>query len=197
MGSADIESHEYKKQFAHEATRLAIESVERGWGGPFGAVIVKDGQIIGRGQNRVLLTGIPVYHAEVTAIIDACTRLNSKALLGPGCNEGNLKLIPRPEGSTDPVPERAQMLKGCDIYVSGAPCPMCMSAIYWARIDRVYFGTSLEDATKIGFDDEFQYIDFRLPWKDRKAIKCFPDFERGDALRACEAWANKVDRHPY
>ena len=197
MSKPDIESNEYKKQFLHEATRLAIESVEKGWGGPFGAVIVKDGEIIGRGQNRVLLTGIPVYHAEVTAIIDACGRINSKALLGSDYYEGNLKMIPRPEGSPDPVPERAQMLKGCDLYVNGAPCPMCMSAIYWARIDRVYFGTRLADTSKIGFDDEFQYIDFKLPWEDRKAIKCFPDFEREFALKACEAWQNKKDRHPY
>ena len=79
----------------------------------------------------------------------------------------------------------------------GAPCPMCMSAIYWARIDRVYFGTRLEDTSKIGFDDEFQYIDFRLPWEQRKAIQCFPDFERDFALQACQAWMNKTDRHPY
>ena len=197
MSAIDIESNEYKKQFLHEATRLAIESVEKGWGGPFGAVIVKDGEIIGRGQNRVLITGIPVYHAEVTAIIDACGRINSKALLGSDSYEGNLKMIPRPEGSPDPVPERAQMLKGCDLYVNGAPCPMCMSAIYWARIDRVYFGTRLEDTSKIGFDDEFQYIDFRLPWEERKAIQCFPDFEREYALKGCEAWSNKSDRHPY
>src|ERR1700692_4828233 len=84
MSNLDFESHEYKKQFMHEATRLAIDSVEKGWGGPFGAVIVKHGKVIGRGQNRVLLTGIPVYHAEVTAIIDASLRLNSKALLGSG-----------------------------------------------------------------------------------------------------------------
>ena len=71
-----------------------------------------------------------------------------------------------------------------------------MSAIYWARIDRVYFGTRLEDTSKIGFDDEFQYIDFRLPWKERKAIQCFPDFEREYALKACEAWQNKPDGHP-
>ena len=89
------------------------------------------------------------------------------------------------------------MLKGCELYVNGAPCPMCMSAIYWARIDKVYFGTRLSDTSKIGFDDEFQYIDFRLPWEDRKAIKCYPDFEREDALKACEAWQNKKDRHPY
>ena len=159
----DIDSDEYKKQFLHEATKLAIESVEKGWGGLFGAVIVRNGKIIGRGQNRVLLTGIPVYHAEVTAIIDACSRINSKALLGSDYYEGNLKMIPRSAGSPDPVPERAQMLKGCDLFVNGAPCPMCMSAIYWARIDRVYFGTRLEDTSKIGFDGEFQYIDFRPP----------------------------------
>src|SRR6516225_2762847 len=70
------------RKFMEEATRLAIESVEKGWGGPFGAVIVKDGEIIGRGQNRVLLTGCPVFHAEIAAIIDASSRLNPKALLG-------------------------------------------------------------------------------------------------------------------
>jgi tRNA(Arg) A34 adenosine deaminase TadA len=128
MSNIDIESHKYKKQFMHEATRLAIESVEKGWGGPSGAVIVKDGKVIGRGQNRVLLTGIPVHHAEVTAIIDASLRLNSKALLGSDSYDGVLEMIPRPEGSPDPVPERAKMLKGCELYVNGAPCPMCMSA---------------------------------------------------------------------
>lgn len=137
--------------------------MEKGWGGPFGAVIVKDGKIIGRGQNRVLLTGLPVDHGQITAIIDACSRFNTKTLLGSDVYEGNLKLIPRPEGSPDPVPERAQMLKGCDHDVNGAPCPMCMSAFYWARIDRVDFGTRLEDTrpeetSKIAFDDEFQYI---------------------------------------
>lgn len=71
-----------RRRFIEEATRLAIESVEKGWGGPFGAVIVKDGAIVGRGQNRVLLTGCPVYHAETTAIMDACQRLNPKAPLG-------------------------------------------------------------------------------------------------------------------
>ncbi len=123
-------------KFAEEATRLAIESVEKGWGGPFGAVIVKDGRIIGRGQNRVLLTGCPVYHAEVTAIVAACAKLNPKAVLGGGDDAGTtLERIPRPAGSTDPVLQRAKMLKGCEIYINGAPCPMCLSAIYWARID--------------------------------------------------------------
>lgn len=197
MSGADINSVEYKKQFLHEATRLAIESVEKGWGGPFGAVIVKDGKIIGRGQNRVLLTGIPVFHAEVTAIMDATARLNQKALLGSDYYSGTLEMIPRPEGSPDLVPERAVMLKGCELYVNGAPCPMCMSAIYWARIDKVYFGTRLEDTSKIGFDDQFQYEDFKRPYAERTAIECHPDFEREYALKACEAWANKKDNHPY
>lgn len=185
-------------KFAEEATRLAIESVEKGWGGPFGAVIVKDGEIIGRGQNRVLLTGCPVYHAEVTAIIDASAKLSPKALLGSDYHEGTiLEMIPRPEGSPDPVPARAKMLKGCEIYINGAPCPMCMSAIYWARIDRVYFGAGLEDTSKIGFDDAFQYEDFKLAWEKRKNISVVPGFERETCLKAYEAWMDKKDRHPY
>jgi guanine deaminase len=186
-----------KKQFMEEATRLAIESVEKGWGGPFGAVIVKDGEIIGRGQNRVLLTGIPVYHAEITAIIDASTRLNPKALLGSEYGAGTiLEMIPREEGSVDPVPERAKMLKGCEIYINGAPCPMCMSAIYWSRIDHLYFAASLKDTSAIGFDDAFQYDDFTKPWTERR-ITVTENFERDTGLKAYEAWTNKTDRHPY
>ena len=166
-----------------EATRLAIESVEKGWGGPFGAVIVKDGEIIGRGQNRVLLTGCPVFHAEVTAIMDASARLNPKALLGTDYGAGTiLEMIPREAGSPDPVPERARMLKGCEIYINGAPCPMCMSAIYWSRIDHVYFAASLEDTSAIGFDDAFQYEDFALPWSKRR-ITVTENFERESASR--------------
>lgn len=118
-----------KSIFMQEATRLAIESVEKGWGGPFDAIIVKDGEVVGRGQNRVLLTGCPVFHAEITAIMDASARLNPKALLGSDYGAGTiLEMIPREAGSPDPVPERARMLKGCEIYINGAPCPMCMSA---------------------------------------------------------------------
>jgi len=187
-----------RTRFAEEATRLAIESVEKGWGGPFGAVVVKDGEIIGRGQNRVLLTGIPVLHAEVTAIMDAVARLNPKALLNTDQSTGTtLELIPRPEGSPDPVPRRARMLKGCEIYVNGAPCPMCMSAIYWARIDRVYFGASLEDTSAIGFDDAFQYEDFARPWHQRANVAVVPNFERERCLAAYRVWESKRDRHPY
>jgi guanine deaminase len=184
-------------KFMEEATRLAIESVEKGWGGPFGAVIVKDGQIIGRGQNRVLLTGIPVFHAEVTAIMDASARLNPKALLGSDYGLGTiLEMIPREAGSPDPVEQRARMLKGCDIYINGAPCPMCMSAIYWSRIDHVYFAASLKDTSAIGFDDAFQYEDFAKPWSERR-IAVSENFERETGLKAYKAWMDKKDRHPY
>jgi tRNA(Arg) A34 adenosine deaminase TadA len=186
-----------KRIFMQEATRLAIESVEKGWGGPFGAVIVKDGEIIGRGQNRVLLTGCPVFHAEVTAIMDASAHLNPKALLGSDYNVGTiLEMIPREAGSPDPVPERARMLKGCEIYINGAPCPMCMSAIYWSRIDQVYFGASLKDTSAIGFDDAFQYEDFAKPWAMRR-IAVAENFERDTGLKAFKAWMDKKDRHPY
>jgi guanine deaminase len=187
-----------EQRFMEEAARLATESVEKGWGGPFGAVIVRDGEIIGRGQNRVLLTGIPIWHAEIAAIEDACKRLNPKYLLGGDYYEGTiLEMIPRPPGSPDPVPERAKMLKGAEIYINGAPCPMCMSAIYWSRIEKVYFGGTLEDTSKIGFDDEFQYNDFKLPWDQRKNIKVEPGAWREVGLKAYETWMNKKDRHPY
>jgi len=186
-----------RRAFIEEAARLALESVEKGWGGPFGAVVVKDGEIIGRGQNRVLLTGCPIFHAEITAIIDASARLNPKALLGSDYHAGTtLEMIPREPDFPDPLPERARMLKGCEIYVSGAPCPMCMSAIYWARIDRLYFGASLDDTRQIGFDDAFQYEDFTRPW-DRRRITVVTDFERDACLTAYRAWENKLDRHPY
>jgi guanine deaminase len=184
-------------KFMDEAVKLAIESVERGWGGPFGAVIVKDGEIIGRGQNRVLLTGCPVFHAEVTAIMDASARLNPKALMGSDYAAGTiLDMIPREQGSPDPVANRAKMLKGCEIYISGAPCPMCMSAIYWSRIDHVYFAANLADTSKIGFDDAFQYEDFAKPWSKRR-IKVSEEFGREKGLKAYDAWMNKTDRHPY
>ena len=186
-----------QRKFMEEATRLAIELVEKGWGGPFGAVIVKDGEIIGRGQNRVLLTGCPVFHAEVTAIIDASGKLNPKGLLGTDYGAGTiLEMIPREANSPDLVPMRARMLKGCDIYINGAPCPMCMSAIYWSRIDRVFFGNSLKDTSKIGFDDAFQYEDFAKPWSERH-IPIAENFERDLTMKSYKAWMDKEDRHPY
>lgn len=110
--------------FMREAIRLASESVQSG-GGPFGAVVVRDGRIIGRGVNRVTLDSDPTAHAEVQAIRNACANL------------GDFRLT------------------GCDLYVSCQPCPMCTAAIYWARIDRVFYAADAADAAAVGFDDLF------------------------------------------
>ena len=169
-----------------EACRLAEESVAEGWGGPFGAVIARGGELVARGQNRVLLTGDPTCHAEVDAIRNATAALGAASVLRP---------VARPEGSDDPVPERARMLMGLEVYASGAPCPMCMSAIYWARLDAVHYANDWEDARAIGFDDAFQYEDFALPLADRRLpiTRLRPDL----GVPSFAAWAAKPDRHPY
>jgi guanine deaminase len=180
-----------------EACRLARESVDNDWGGPFGAVIAKDGEIVARGQNRVLLTGDITAHAEVEAIRKAVAALNPEApsISPEHRNESTLELVDRPEGSPDPVPKRAKMLMGHEIYISGAPCPMCMSAIYWARIDAVYFANDLDATSKLGFDDAFQYEDFAKPYEERriKIAQLRPDL--GEEPN--RAWAEKADNHPY
>src|SRR5690242_9351594 len=107
-----------------EAIRLALDGVASGRGGPFGAVVVKDGQIIGRGQNEVTSTNDPTAHAEVIAIRQACKH------------------------------QRTFHLTGCELYTSCEPCPMCLSAIYWAHIDRYYFGCTAHDAAAIQFADD-------------------------------------------
>ena len=122
--------------------RAAIEQSRQGMlrndGGPFGAVVVKDGHIIGKGNNKVTSTNDPTAHAEVVAIRDACRHLNSF------------------------------QLEGCVIYTSCEPCPMCLGAIYWARPEKVYFGCTREDAAKIGFDDDFIYREMTLPLEGRQ-----------------------------
>ncbi|MGN9838853.1 nucleoside deaminase [Nonomuraea sp. H19] len=185
------------KDFMAEAVRLAAESVTKGWGGPFGAVIVKDGEILARGQNRVLLTGDPTAHGEVEAIRKAVQVLNPEApsVSEEHQNESTLELVPRPDGSPDPLPERARMLMGCSLYTSGYPCPMCMSAIYWSRIDAVHFSADLEATRKIGFDDAFQYEDFTRPLDQRKIQVDQISPELG--AQAYAAWTNKRDHHPY
>lgn len=117
----------YNPEFMKEAIRLANQCFESGQGGPFGAVVVKDGQIIGRGHNMVTAHNDPTAHAEVMAIRDACQKLGTF------------------------------QLTGCELYASSEPCPMCFGAIYWARPDRIYFGASCEDAADAGFDDSFIY----------------------------------------
>lgn len=120
-----------------ESIQLAVENVLTGQGGPFGAIVVKDGQIIGRGSNRVTSLNDPTAHAEVQAIREACSHLNHF------------------------------QLTGCEIYTSCEPCPMCIGAIYWARPDAVYYACSKEDAAAIGFDDQFIYEQIALPVEQR------------------------------
>lgn len=153
------------KSFMARAIQLSVENVRRGTGGPFGAVIVRDGAIVGEGVNSVTAENDPTAHAEVIAIRAACSKL------------GNFSL------------------KGCEIYTSCEPCPMCLGAIYWAHLSRVYFGNVAADASKIGFDDSFIYREFTQPLGSRK-IPMIP-MMREEALEAFRAWQEKPDRIPY
>jgi guanine deaminase len=126
------------EKFLQRAIELAEENVKSGMGGPFGAIVVKDGKIIGEGVNRVTNENDPTAHAEVMAIRQACKKLNTFQL-------------------TD-----------CQIYSSCEPCPMCLGAIYWARPDALYFAAGKEDAANAGFDDSFIYKEIDLPYQNRK-----------------------------
>lgn len=125
-------------KFMREAIQQSLEGMERNEGGPFGAVVVKDGKIVGRGNNRVTSSNDPTAHAEVVAIRDACKNLGS------------------------------YQLDGCDIYTSCEPCPMCLGAIYWARPERVFFGCTRTDAADIQFDDALIYDEMTVPLEQRK-----------------------------
>jgi tRNA(Arg) A34 adenosine deaminase TadA len=127
-----------KNKFMQAAIDLARENLKFKNGGPFGAVIVKNGKIIGRGVNTVTTNNDPTAHAEVNAIREACENLNTFRL------------------------------EGCDIYSSCEPCPMCLGAIYWARPRKLFFATSREDAAKAGFDDAEIYKELELPFAKRK-----------------------------
>jgi len=120
------------------AIALAVENVKSGAGGPFGAVIAKDGRIIAEGVNRVTQTNDPSAHAEIMAIREACRALGTF------------------------------QLTGCELYTSCEPCPMCLGAIYWARPDRVFFGATAQDAADAGFDDSFIYEELRREPSHRK-----------------------------
>ena len=125
-------------KFMQEAIRLSIANVEEGKGGPFGAVVVKEGKIIARGINQVTTNNDPTAHAEVVAIREACKVLNTF------------------------------QLDGCEIYTSCEPCPMCLGAIYWARPDKLFYANSKEDAAHIQFDDQFIYEEIAKPVAERK-----------------------------
>jgi guanine deaminase len=120
------------------AIALATENVRSGAGGPFAAVIVRNGQIVAEGVNTVTLTNDPTAHGEVNAIRNACRALGTF------------------------------LLKGCEIYTSCEPCPMCLAAIYWARIDAIYYGNTAADAARADFDDAFLYRELALPHESRE-----------------------------
>ncbi|HSK71668.1 MAG TPA: nucleoside deaminase [Pyrinomonadaceae bacterium] len=128
---------EKDEQFMRRAIALAQTGMDANDGGPFGAVVVKDGEIIGEGWNRVTSTNDPTAHAEVIAIREACKKIDSF------------------------------QLDGCAIYTSCEPCPMCLGAIYWARPAQVFYACTREDAARIEFDDQFIYDELEKPFEER------------------------------
>ncbi|MFO0906414.1 MAG: nucleoside deaminase [Pirellulales bacterium] len=152
-------------EFLREAIRLSIEKMEAGQGGPFGAIVVRDGQVIGRGWNQVTTTNDPTAHAEVVAIRDACRSLGDF------------------------------VLTNCDIYCSCEPCPMCLAAIYWSRLERVYFAARCPDAAAAGFDDGEIYSELSKPWGERKLFN--EQALRDEANEAFRRWEKKSDRIKY
>ncbi len=147
-----------------KAIALSVANINNG-GGPFGAVIVKDGKIVSTGVNCVTANNDPTAHAEVNAIRKAAKKL----------------------GTFD--------LAGCEIYTSCEPCPMCLGAVYWAHLDKMYYGNTKTDAKNIGFDDSFIYDEIELKLSERrlKSIQKLPE----EAIKAFEAWANSSDKIEY
>lgn len=153
-----------KEELMREAIRLSVENVENG-GGPFGAVIARDGEIVATGVNRVTANNDPTAHAEVSAIRKACEVLNTFDL------------------------------SGCEIFSSCEPCPMCLGAIYWAHIDKIYFGNNKDDAKAINFDDSFIYDELALERGERRLpTEVLLDKE---AIKAFEMWRDKADKVEY
>jgi len=156
---------ETETRFMQEAIRLAAEKMEAGWGGPFGAVVVYAGRVVGRGWNAVLRTHDPTAHAEIMAIREA-----GRAL-------------------------QRFHLDDCDLYTSCEPCPMCLGAIYWARLRRVYYAATRHDAASAGFIDAWLYTELTQPLK-RRSIP-FTPLLRDRALAVFELWRDKPDKTPY
>jgi len=154
-----------ENDFINRAIELSQENLETNDGGPFGAVIVKNGEVIGEGNNRVTSTNDPTAHAEIVAIRNACQNINSFSL------------------------------DGCEIYTSCEPCPMCLAAIYWARIKLIYYANTKYDAAEIGFDDSYIYdqITCNSNLRDIKMIKI--DSQIAKAI--FENWKNKQDKIEY
>ena len=156
---------EAKHKHMLHAVNLSRKKMEEGCGGPFGAIIVKDGEVISEGWNKVTSSNDPTAHAEVSAIRAACEKLGTFNLAG------------------------------CEIYTSCEPCPMCLSAIYWARLDRIYYANSRDDAAAIGFDDQFLYDEVAKPILDR-SLPC-EHLDLGEARDVFAAWDAKEDKIAY
>lgn len=154
----------YNNKFMERAIELASQSVDNG-GGPFGAVVVKDGAIVAEGSNCVTLHNDPTAHAEVSAIRTACSKLNTFDL------------------------------SGCEVYTSCEPCPMCLASMYWARVDRYYYGCTQYDAKQIGFDDSFIYEEISLKKEERKLKSA--QLLHKEALTAFQKWDAKEDKTEY
>ncbi len=156
---------EEKKLHMKQAIELALSNVNENKGGPFGAVVVKDGEVIGKGSNLVTDKNDPTAHAEIVAIREAAKNMGTYAL------------------------------QGCEIYTSCEPCPMCLGAIYWARIDKLYYAATKDDATKADFDDSFIYKEISLP-KDQRSIPSL-QIMRDDSVKVFEAWNESGNKIPY
>ena len=154
-----------KEKLMREAIRLSLEKSRENCGGPFGAVVVREGEIIGRGWNQVTSKNDPTAHAEVMAIRAACKKLNTF------------------------------QLDDCELYASCEPCPMCLSAIYWARIRRIFYANTRRDAARIKFDDDLIYREISRPMARRKIP--MRQLLRPEALKAFAAWEAKTDKIRY
>ena len=153
------------EKFMRIAIELAEYNVKQGQGGPFGAVIVKDGMIIARSANKVVPNNDPTAHAEVLAIRTACQELETFSL------------------------------EGCVIYTSCEPCPMCLGAIYWARIDKIYYATNRADAAAVGFDDQFIYDELDKKMDNRKLP--FVQLLRDEAQGVFKLWKDLENKTEY
>lgn len=151
--------------FMRRAIELSRKKMNENCGGPFGAIIVQGSRIISEGWNQVTSTNDPTAHAEVVAIRAACKELNSFAL------------------------------KGCEIYTSCEPCPMCLASIYWARLDRIYFANTRREAAAIGFDDDFLYREIGLP-EENRSLKS-SRLLSAEAWEVFEEWEKKPDKVQY
>src|ERR1700754_5132606 len=158
----EMQQHE---KFMRIAIELSEYNVKQGTGGPFGAVIVKDGMIVARSANRGVQLNDPTAHAEISVIRLACQELDT------------------------------YNLTGCEIYTSCEPCPMCLGAIYWARIDKVYYANTKADAASIGFDDHAIYDELESPMDKRKLP--FVQILRDEALPAFKLWETTEHKEHY